>query len=94
MPLEPISFSPSGNIQSIFHDPNTQTLMIRFKYGNRVYKYLGVSSADADGFSQSLSASDYLRLFISPGHSGTLIGALPVTEDPSADLLALTELLG
>jgi hypothetical protein len=94
MPLSTISFTPSGNIANIWHDPDTQTLIIRFKFGSRVYKYPGVSASEADGFSQSLSANDYLQGFIVPQHTASLVGSLPAMEDPAEDEQGLMKLLG
>ena len=91
MALESITFVESGNIQSIWHDLDTQTLVIRYHHQNRVYKYFGVSGEDANGFSQSLSANDYLDI-IKSKYTGEFIGSLPVSADGD-DIAALTNLL-
>lgn len=62
---EPISFTPSANIQSIAYDPDAQQLVVAFKSG-WIYRYSDVPQDIADGFGQSLSANQYLRLFVEP----------------------------
>ena len=91
MALESIPFAASGNIQSIWHDPDTQTLIIRYHHRDRVYKYPGVPSDDANGFAHSLSANDYLDI-IKSKYTGEFIGSLPAADDGS-DIAALTDLL-
>lgn len=63
MAAEPISFTPSRNISGIAYDPDEQSLTVAFASG-WVYRYSDVPQDVADGFSQSLSANDYLRLFV------------------------------
>ena len=63
MAAEPISFTPSRNISGIAYDADLQQLTIQFRSG-WVYRYDEVPQDAADGFSQALSANDYLRLFI------------------------------
>jgi hypothetical protein len=98
MALRPISFAPSANIADIWHDSDTQTLIVRFKWGGRLYKYSAVPESTAAGFSQSLSANDYLQRFIIPEHgSGAPIGSISAASDTGqgeVDISALAALLG
>jgi hypothetical protein len=70
MPMEAIPFAPSGNIQDIQYDADTQTLIVQFHYKNRKCKYSGVTGEEATGFANSISANDYLQRFIIPQHAG------------------------
>ena len=63
MASEPISFTPSRNIAGIAYDGESQTMLVSFRSG-AIYRYLDVPEDVALGFSQSLSASDYLKLFV------------------------------
>jgi hypothetical protein len=92
MALESIPFAPSRNIQSIWHDPDTQNLLIRYHHGDRVYRYPGISGADAAGFGQSLSANDYLQVILDQS-TGTFVGSIPPGDDDAADIQALSGLL-
>lgn len=95
MALEPISFASSQNIQGIWHDPETSNLLVRYHHRDRVYRYPGISSEDAAGFSQSLSANIYLQQVIVTQSTGRFVGILPPSTDDDGigDIQALTNLL-
>ncbi len=93
MALESIPFAPSGNIQSIWHDSDTQNLLIRYHHRDRVYRYPGISGADAAGFGQSLSANDYLQQVILGQSTGAFVGSIPPADDDAADIQSLSGLL-
>jgi len=73
MALRIISAPPSGNIVAISYDPDTQTLLVQFRYQDAVYRYTGIDENTADGFSQALSATDYLKSAILPLSPGERI---------------------
>jgi len=73
MAVEPISFTPSANIQAITYDADTQTLLVRFHRGGRLYRYVEVTGEEAYGFGQALSANDYLQTRILPAHPGEAV---------------------
>lgn len=77
MAMQPVQFTPSGNIEAIWHDQDTQQLMVKFRSG-KYYRYPGVTGDEADGFAQALSANQYLQEFIIPSHISERIEA---TED-------------
>lgn len=74
MAMRDIPFAPSGNIADIQHDDETQTLYVRFRSG-RAGRYLQVTGDEADGFSQALSANQYLQVMIVPGHKYEPVGS-------------------
>jgi KTSC domain len=94
MPLESIPFATSSNIESIWHDSDTQTLLIRYHHQSRVYRYPGVPGDDAQGFSQALSANEYLQQFILSQYTGTFVGSVPPAGDGDPpDAQSLSNLL-
>jgi KTSC domain-containing protein len=63
MAVEPIPFPPSRSITLIEYDPETQQLKVTFRRGG-VNVYTGVDETSARGFSQYLSATQYLNAYI------------------------------
>ena len=82
--MESIPFTPSKNIQAVEYDLDTQTLIVRFHHKNRAYKYSEVTGEEATGFSNSLSANDYLQRFILPVHAGEPV-SVDVNEEELGD---------
>jgi hypothetical protein len=64
MAIEIISAPASGNIVSIAYDADSQSLFVQFK--SATYVYHGIDGDTANGFSQALSATDYLKSAIMP----------------------------
>ncbi|HXN71569.1 MAG TPA: KTSC domain-containing protein [Candidatus Acidoferrales bacterium] len=73
MAMEIISHPASGNIAQVGYDADSQELIVVFKWKSATYKYSNVSGDEANGFSQALSAGDYLNQFIVPQHPGERI---------------------
>ena len=94
MALESIPFAPSDNIQGVWHEPQSNTLLVRYHHRDRVYRYPGISAVDAAGFSQSLSANDHLRQVFLTQATGSFAGILPPGETDIDDIRALTDVLG
>ena len=63
MAIEYVRFTPSRNISQITYDADLQEMVISFRSG-AVYRYSEVPGDVAAGFSQSLSANDYLKAFV------------------------------
>ena len=63
-----ISIPESANIQSVQHDPDTQTLRVTFKKNGAVYDYAGVDENKANGFSTAESAGRYLQTYVKGQH--------------------------
>lgn len=64
-----ISIPESANIQSVQHDPDTQTLRVTFKKNGAVYEYAGVDENKANGFSTAESAGRYLDSNVKNQHT-------------------------
>lgn len=73
MALEVISHPASGNIAQVAYDADTQELFVVFKWKDATYRYSHITGDEANGFSQALSAGDYLNQFIVPQHPGERI---------------------
>lgn len=73
MAMESIPFASSRNIQAVWYDSDTQTLVVQFHHRNRAYQYAGVTGEEAAGFANTLSANDYLQHSILPKYSGQLM---------------------
>lgn len=63
MPFTPVPFPASKRISQIDYDPDTQVLRVTYPRGH-VYHYSPVTGDMANGFGQTLSASEYLSTAI------------------------------
>jgi len=72
MAVRDIEFPTSSNIQAIAYDPDSQELTITF-FGDRTYRYDGVSENEADGFTTASSAGEYLNRVIKSSYRGERI---------------------
>lgn len=73
MALKDIPHPPSSNIAQIVWDDETLELFISFQKG-AIYRYDQVPESVANGFSQAISATDYLRGYIESEYIPVRVG--------------------